>query len=174
MKLDKQISKDGDNKEEERKEVKTEKETKEAMNERLAGTSTASLEFPIKLFQDQYTKISFDDETEKVEQELGEKSVKEQLEMSRIDSKLTLVNLETIKEGEVLEIPPEATSPQGRDSIPGARFYFDDNTVSRTTFYYFVFRCMMTFFGSNVIVWTILQFCSHISLTTLACLTGWD
>ncbi|XP_063858697.1 uncharacterized protein LOC135099926 isoform X3 [Scylla paramamosain] len=132
MKLDKQISKDGDNKEEERKEVKTEKETKEAMNERLAGTSTGSVEFPNKLFQDQqYSKISFDDETEKVEQELGEKSTKEQLEMSKIDSKLALVNLETIKEGEVLEIPPEAVSPQGRDgrdSIPRARFYFDDTT----------------------------------------------
>lgn len=139
MKLDKQISKDGDNKEEERKEVKTEKETKEAMNERLAGTSTASVEFPNKHFQDQYSRISFDDETEKVEQELGEKSVKEQLEMSKIDSKLTLVNLETIKEGEVLEIPPEATSPQGRDSIPRARFYFDDNTVSM---YHLPLRCV--------------------------------
>lgn len=128
MKLDKQISKDGDNKEEDRKEGKMEKETKEEVNERLAGTSSACPEVPDKTLQEQYTKISFDDGTEKTDQWQGEKGMKEQLEMARIDSKLALVNLETIREGEVLEIPPDTTSPQ--NVTPRARFYFDDNTVS--------------------------------------------
>lgn len=130
MKLDKQISKDGDNKDEERKEPKMEKETKEEVNERLAGTSSACPELPDKANQEQYSKISFDDGTEKTDEGQGEKALKEQLEMSRMDSKLALVNLETIREGEVLEIPPDTASPPAHGTTPWAKFYFEDNTVS--------------------------------------------
>ncbi|XP_050701205.1 uncharacterized protein LOC126987842 isoform X1 [Eriocheir sinensis] len=128
MKLDKQISKDGDNKDDERKEVKMEKETKEEVNERLAGTSSACPELPDKTHQEQYSKISFDDGTEKTDEGQGEKALKDQLEMSRMDSKLALVNLETIREGEVLEIPPDTASPPAHGTTPWAKFYFEDNT----------------------------------------------
>ncbi|XP_069947319.1 monocarboxylate transporter 14-like isoform X2 [Cherax quadricarinatus] len=145
MKLDKQISNDkpADNKEDEVAHGKTDKERKEETNERLAGTSKgASVDSPEentkndelqgsdsltevsnKLSEDLISKEDkHKEEPEKMEQEL--ENYKE-LDLSRIDSKMT-VNLETIREGEVLEIPPETISPQVHASK--AQFYFDDTT----------------------------------------------
>lgn len=158
MKLEKQISneKAADNREEE--DVvsggKTDKETKEQTNERLAGTSRGTTNFDSpdttenakiddvressisptessnKLVEDLNSKEDEEkeeEEPEKAQQELEENSIKE-LDLSRIDSKAAFVNLETIREGEVLEIPPESLSPPASNCK--AKFYFDDTVVS--------------------------------------------
>ncbi|XP_045593400.1 monocarboxylate transporter 14 isoform X2 [Procambarus clarkii] len=146
MKLDKQISSDKpvDNKEDEMAGGKTDKERKEETNERLAGTSKgATVDPPLentknddvppspiegsnKLSEDLISKEDKDkEELEKMEQALDENPIKE-VDLSRIDSKMAMLNLETIREGEVLEIPPESISPQVY--APKAQFYFDDTT----------------------------------------------
>ncbi|XP_071516142.1 monocarboxylate transporter 14-like isoform X2 [Panulirus ornatus] len=157
MKLEKQISneKAADNREEEEVVTggKTDKETKEQTNERLAGTSRGTTgttaepsetsdntkiddvresslsptESSNKLVEDLNSKEDEEkeeEEPEKAQQELEENSVKE-LDLSRIDSKAGFVNLETIREGVVLEIPPESLSPPANNCK--AKFYFDDN-----------------------------------------------
>ncbi|XP_064118467.1 uncharacterized protein LOC135223692 isoform X1 [Macrobrachium nipponense] len=75
------------------------------------------------------------DEPEKVEQELDENAQKESSESNSesiqdAESRnLNIVNLETIREGEVLEIPPDNISPSASKVSPSKpRFYFDDNT----------------------------------------------
>ncbi|XP_068247687.1 neuromodulin-like [Palaemon carinicauda] len=70
------------------------------------------------------------DEPEKVEQELDENAQKESSEsIHDPESKVQIVNLETIREGEVLEIPPDSVSPSAlKINASKPRFYFDDNT----------------------------------------------
>ncbi|XP_068248337.1 uncharacterized protein [Palaemon carinicauda] len=70
------------------------------------------------------------DEPEKVEQELDENAHKESSEsIHDPESKVQIVNLETIREGEVLEIPPDSVSPSAlKINASKPRFYFDDNT----------------------------------------------
>lgn len=75
---------------------------------------------------------------EKVEQEL--ENLQKEIDLSRIDSKLGFINLETIKEGEVLE----TLSPMSKGSR--AQFYFEDNWVSVSWTLFSGFFCFAFFF----------------------------
>lgn len=159
MKLENQISSDkgSDNKEAEEMSggAKIDKETKEQTNERLAGTSNATngsasndsskmsqnddfqrsdSEGSNKLADDLSSKegkSAKKEEVEKVEKEADENEKKEH-DLHQVDSKAQIVNLETIKEGEVLEIPPDTASPQVKKAASKAQFYFYDSVVSTT------------------------------------------
>ncbi|XP_037780744.1 uncharacterized protein LOC119577127 isoform X2 [Penaeus monodon] len=153
MKLENQISSDkgSDNKEaEEMSGAKIDKETKEQTNERLAGTSNGTngsastdsskmsqmddsqrrdSEGSNKLADDLSSKegkTAKKEEVEKVEKEADENEKKEH-DLHQVDSKAQIVNLETIKEGEVLEIPPDTASPQVKKAASKAQFYFYDS-----------------------------------------------